>query len=153
MRSSACPDITAVPSAPAYIEGVINLRGRIVFVVDLRKRFGRSDITPNKKNRILVVELGDRILGLIVNSASEVLKIPPSEIEAPTGLFQEDGSQYVTGVGKLQGRLVLLLDLQKILKTGELAPWASSPGPPRPARSPAARFRLQNFLKRDTETP
>jgi purine-binding chemotaxis protein CheW len=122
------PEITAVPSAPDYIEGVINLRGRIVFVVDLRKRFGRADIAPNKKNRILVVELGDRIIGLIVNSASEVLRIPPSEIEAPTGLFQEDGSQFVTGVGKLDGRLVLLLDLQKILKSGELAPLSELSG-------------------------
>jgi purine-binding chemotaxis protein CheW len=114
------PEITAVPSAPAHIEGVINLRGRIVFVVDLRKRFGRSDITPSKKNRILVVELEERIIGLIVNSASEVLKIPPSEIETPAGLFQDDGPQFVTGVGKLKGRLVLMLDLQKILKGGEL---------------------------------
>lgn len=114
------PDITAVPNAPAHIEGVINLRGRIVFVVDLRKRFGRSDTAPNKKNRILIVGLEDRIIGLIVNSASEVLKIPPSEIEAPAGLFQEDGPQFITGVGKLNGRLVLLLDLRKILKGGEL---------------------------------
>jgi len=115
------PEITAVPSAPAHIEGVINLRGRIIFVVDLRKRFGRSNTAPSKKNRILVVEFEDRVIGLIVNSASEVLKIPPSEIESPAGLFQEDGSQCVTGVGKLEGRLVLLLDLQKILKGGELA--------------------------------
>jgi purine-binding chemotaxis protein CheW len=114
------PEITAVPSAPAYIEGVINLRGKIIPVVDLRKRFGETETQPSKKNRILVVELDGKLLGLIVNSASEVLKIPPSEIEAPNSFFQEGELSYVTGVGKHNGRLVLLLDLSKILKTGEL---------------------------------
>src|SRR5215467_7980899 len=76
------PEITAVPNAPETIEGVINLRGKIIPVMDLRKRFGNQQgIQPDKKNRILVVELDKRLLGLIVNSASEVIKIPPSEIE------------------------------------------------------------------------
>ena len=65
------------------IEGVINLRGKIIPVMDLRKRFGSTTIQSDKKNRILVVELESRLLGLIVSSASEVLKIPPSEIEPP----------------------------------------------------------------------
>lgn len=114
------PDITAVPNAPDYIEGVINLRGRIIPVVDLRKRFGETDIKPSKKNRIVVVEMDERLVGLIVHAASEVLKIPPSEIEAPHNLFQEGELDYVTGVGKLNGRLVILLDLRKVLKRGEL---------------------------------
>jgi purine-binding chemotaxis protein CheW len=114
------PEITAVPNAPDYIEGVINLRGRIIPVVDLRKRFGEPAPQTNKKNRIVVVEMEDRLVGLIVNSASEVLKIPPSEIEAPKNLFQEGELDYVTGVGKLSGRLVILLDLNKVLRRGEL---------------------------------
>jgi purine-binding chemotaxis protein CheW len=69
------PEITSVPNAPDYIEGVINLRGRIIPVVDLRKRFGQKSVETNKKNRIVVVELGSRAFGLIVNSASEVLRI------------------------------------------------------------------------------
>ena len=77
------PEITSVPNAPDTIEGVINLRGKIIPVMDLRKRFGHSEIQPDKKNRILVVELDNKLVGLIVNSASEVLKIPPSEIESP----------------------------------------------------------------------
>src|ERR1700722_11678898 len=83
------PEITSVPNAPEYIEGVINLRGRIIPVVDLRKRFGEKVVEASKKNRIVVVELETRAIGLIVNSASEVLKIPPSEIEAPHTVFQE----------------------------------------------------------------
>lgn len=114
------PEITSVPNAPEYIEGVINLRGRIIPVVDLRKRFGEKVIQASKKNRIVVVELETRTIGLIVNSASEVLKIPPSEIEAPHTVFQEGELNYITGVGKLRGRLVMLLDLGKILQRGEL---------------------------------
>ena len=113
------PEITSVPNAPEYIEGVINLRGRIIPVVDLRKRFGEK-VEASKKNRIVVVELETRAIGLIVNSASEVLKIPPSEIEAPHTVFQEGELNYITGVGKLRGRLVMLLDLSKILQRGEL---------------------------------
>ena len=81
------PDITAVPSAPETVEGVINLRGKIIPVMDLRKRFGQSDIRPDKKNRILVVELDNKLVGLIVNAASEVLKISPTEIEPPGAVF------------------------------------------------------------------
>jgi purine-binding chemotaxis protein CheW len=114
------PEITAVPNAPDYIEGVINLRGKIIPVMDLRKRFGIKNVEPNKKNRILVVELENKVVGLIVNSASEVLKIPPSDIEMPNTMFQEGELSYVTGVGKLKGRLVILLDIGKLLQRGEL---------------------------------
>jgi len=113
------PEITAVPSAPETVEGVINLRGKIIPVMDLRKRFGQSDIQPNKKNRILVVELENKLVGLIVNAASEVLKIAPSEIEAPGNLFAEGESSYITGVGKLKGRLIILLDIAKLLHRPE----------------------------------
>ena len=114
------PEITAVPNAPDYIEGVINLRGRIIPVVDLRKRFGEKSFEPDKKNRVVVVELERRAIGLIVNSASEVLRIAPSEIEQPHNVFQEGELDYITGVGKLKGRLVLLLDLHRVLQRGEL---------------------------------
>jgi purine-binding chemotaxis protein CheW len=114
------PEITSVPNAPDYIEGVINLRGRIIPVVDLRKRFGEKVIESSKRNRIVVVELESRCIGLIVNSASEVIKLPPSDIEAPHSVFQEGELNYITGVGKLRGRLVMMLDLSKILQRGEL---------------------------------
>src|SRR6202047_2165956 len=113
------PEITAVPNAPEMIEGVINLRGRIIPVMDLRKRFANFSDTSDKKNRILVVELDNKLLGLIVSSASEVLKIPPSEIEAPGSVFADGESGYVTGVGKLKGRLIILLDISKLLHLPE----------------------------------
>ena len=113
------PEITAVPSAPETVEGVINLRGKIIPVMDLRKRFGQTEIQPDKKNRILVVELEHKLVGLIVNAASEVLKISPSEIEPPGNLFTDGESGYVTGVGKLKGRLIILLDIAKLLQRPE----------------------------------
>src|SRR3954453_18870089 len=75
------PEITSVPDAPGYVQGVINLRGKIVSVIDLRRRFGEKETRPSKKNRILVAEAGGKLVGLIVDSASEVLKIPENEIE------------------------------------------------------------------------
>ncbi len=114
------PEITAVPEAPDCVEGVINLRGKIISVVDLRKRFGEKVIRPSKKNRILVAEVGDKRVGLIVDSASEVLKIAPDQVETPPNVFEDGELNYVTGVGKLKGRLIILIDLNKVLQRGVL---------------------------------
>lgn len=114
------PQITVVPNAQRHVEGVINLRGKIISVIDLRKRFGEVDTQNTKKNRIVVVELENRTVGLIVNAASEVLKIPPSDIEPPSSVFLNGEVDYVTGVGKLNNRLVILLDLNKLLSSGDL---------------------------------
>lgn len=109
------PEITAVPDAPDYMEGVINLRGKIVSVIDLRKRFGDNATTPTRRNRILVVEHKGRLCGLIVDSASEVLKIPASDVEPSTEVFHE-GLNSVTGLAKHQNRLIVLLDMDKLLE-------------------------------------
>jgi purine-binding chemotaxis protein CheW len=114
------PEITAVPDAPEYIEGVINLRGKIVSIIDLRKRFGEKQLTSDRKNRVMVVEVEKKLVGLIVDSASEVLKIPQGEVDIPPNVFEEGDLNYVTGVGKLKGRLIILIDLNKILQRGEL---------------------------------
>jgi purine-binding chemotaxis protein CheW len=114
------PDITAVPDAPEYLEGVINLRGKIVSVMDLRKRFGVKQATLKKGNRILVVEHAGRLAGLIVDSASEVVKIPSEDVEAPPAAFQEGGLNCVTGLGKVRGRLIVLLDMSKLLAPASL---------------------------------
>jgi purine-binding chemotaxis protein CheW len=114
------PEITSVPDSPGYVEGVINLRGKIVSVVDLRKRFGEKQILAHKKNRILVAEVENKMVGLIVDAASEVIKIPENEVDLPPSVFDEGELNYVTGVGKVQGRLIILIDLNKILQKGEL---------------------------------
>ena len=137
------PEVTAVPDAPDYIEGVINLRGRIVSIIDLRKRFGEPAGTGSK-NRILVAESRGKLVGLIVDSASEVLKIPAREVEPPPALLQEGTLNCVTGVGKLPGRLIILLDLERLLqRTAETAdPAAKAAGgaaTPESGRSAAAQ--------------
>ena len=116
------PEITAVPDAPQYMEGVINLRGKIVSVIDLRKRFGEEKAGEHRRNRILVVEHNGRLAGLIVDSASEVLKIPSAEIEAPPAVLQEGGLSCITGLGKYQGRLIMLLDMNKLLEFSGMGP-------------------------------
>lgn len=114
------PEITSVPDSPDYVEGVINLRGKIVSVIDLRKRFGEKEIVRNKKNRILVTDVEGKPVGLIVDAASEVLKLPETEVEPPPPVFDEKDVNYVTGLGKLHGRLIILIDLTKVLQKGEL---------------------------------
>jgi purine-binding chemotaxis protein CheW len=113
-------EITSVPDAPDYVEGVINLRGRIIPVIDLRKRFREPGIAPDKRNRILVAELEGRLVGLIVDAASEVLKLARGEIEPPPELLQENDLSYVTGLGKRNGKLIILVDVEKILSRSEL---------------------------------
>ena len=114
------PDITSVPDSPEFVEGVINLRGKIVSVVDLRKRFGETKIDPGKKNRVIVVESDGKLVGLIVDSASEVLRIPNVDIEPPPSALQSSDSSYVTGVGKLNNRLIILVDLKRVLQRSEV---------------------------------
>jgi purine-binding chemotaxis protein CheW len=109
------PEITAVPDAPEYMEGVMNLRGKIVSVIDLRKRLGEKKVSSSRRNRILVIEHKGRLVGLIVDSASEVLKIPASDIEESPTSLQKGGTNCVTGLGKYKGRLIVLLDMSKLL--------------------------------------
>ena len=132
------PEITAVPDAPDYMEGVINLRGKIVSVLDLRKRFGKSATPLHRRSRILVVEHKTRLAGMIVDEASEVLKIPASDIEPAPGMMLEGGLDCVTGLGKYQGRLIILLDVGKVLDFRQNAIPEKAPETPTATTSKAA---------------
>jgi purine-binding chemotaxis protein CheW len=137
------PEITAVPDSPDYVEGVINLRGKIVSVIDLRKRFGERVLERNKKNRILVTESDGKMVGLIVDAASEVLKIPENEVELPPPVFDQAEVNYVTGLGKMHGRLIILIDLSKVLQKSELrrpAEAADSAAPAAQGEAPSSRL-------------
>ncbi len=119
------PEITAVPDSPDFLEGVINLRGKIVSVLDLRKRFGKPATPFARRSRVLVVGHRGRLAGLIVDSASQVLRIPENDIESTPGMMQEGGLDCVTGFGKHNGRLVILLDIDRVL--GGHEPTKTSP--------------------------
>lgn len=114
------PDITPVPDTPDFVEGVVNLRGRIVPVVDMRRRVGIQSAERNRGNRILVLELAGKVVGLIVDSASDIIKISEEAIEPPPDIVSSIGAEYVTGVGKLEGKLIVLLDLTRLLSAEEM---------------------------------
>ena len=108
-------DITRVPNSPEFVSGVINLRGKVIPIIDLRKRFGFSPKESDRNTRIIVVELGDTVVGFVVDSVSEVLRIPKNITEPPPPIVAGIGSEYITAVAKLDNRLLILLDLERIL--------------------------------------
>ena len=113
-------DITKVPRAPEFVEGVINLRGKVIPIIDLRRRFGLSTRDHDKHTRIIVIEINNMIVGFVVDSVSEVLRIPASTVEPPPPVVAGLESEYISGVGKLHDRLLILLDLDKLLSHADL---------------------------------
>jgi purine-binding chemotaxis protein CheW len=111
--------ITRVPRAPKFVEGVINLRGKVIPVVDLRRRFGLPTAEHTRATRIVVVEIGDQVVGIIVDSVSEVLRINTSTVEPPSPVVAGIDSEYLHGIAKLPERLVILLDLDRVLARDE----------------------------------
>ena len=107
--------ITKVPKAPEFVEGVINLRGKVIPVIDLRRRFGLKSKTQDKYTRIIVIEINQMIVGFVVDSSSEVLRIPANTVEPPPPVVAGLESEYISGVGKLEDRLLILLDLDRLL--------------------------------------
>jgi purine-binding chemotaxis protein CheW len=111
--------VTTVPRAPIFVEGVINLRGKVIPVVDLRRRFGLPTADHTRATRIVVVEIGDQVVGMVVDSVSEVLRINTSTIEPPNPVVAGIDSEYLNGIAKLPDRLVILLDLDRVLAREE----------------------------------
>ena len=112
-------EITRIPNAPEFVEGVINLRGKIIPIVDLRKRLGFRSKEWDPRTRIIVVELDGLTIGFVVDSVSEVLRIPRDTIEPPPSIVSGIESDYIEGVGKTGERLLLLLELGNVLKEKE----------------------------------
>jgi purine-binding chemotaxis protein CheW len=108
-----------VPRAPSFVKGVINLRGRIIPVVDLRARFGMPEVEPTKETRIVVAESPSTRVGLIVDSVSEVLLVPTDAVEPTPAVAGGADAEYLRGIAKLGGRLVLLLELDGLFGVEE----------------------------------
>ena len=113
-------DITKVPRAPAFVEGVINLRGKVIPIIDLRKRFGLFSKPEDKDTRIIVIEINNIIVGFVVDAVSEVLRIPAGTVEPPPPVVAGVESDYINGVGKLKDRLLIMLDLDRILSSEDM---------------------------------
>jgi len=110
--------LTRVPNSPDFVDGVINLRGKVIPVVALRRRFGLEELAHDKQTRIVVVEVRGTVLGFIVDSVSEVLRIPKDTVEPPPRLGKVE-REYVSGVGKLDNRLLILLDVDRLMCDAE----------------------------------
>jgi purine-binding chemotaxis protein CheW len=111
--------ITRVPRAPAFVEGVINLRGKVIPVIDLRHRFHLPAAAHTRASRIVVVEIGDQVVGLVVDGVSEVLRVNTTLIEPPSPVVAGIDSEYLQGIARLPERLVVLLDLDRVLAREE----------------------------------
>jgi len=114
------PEVTGVPDAPDFFEGVINLRGKILPVVDLRKRLRLPSAERTKSSRVLVAENGGRVIGLLVDAVSEVRKLPAEAVEPPPEMIAAVGIEYITGVAKAGERLIVFLDMKKILSVEDM---------------------------------
>jgi purine-binding chemotaxis protein CheW len=108
-------EITQVPRAPEFVKGVINLRGRIIPVVDLKRKLALGDVVVGRSSRVVVVKLKERLIGLLVDGASQVLKVPVSCIEAAPEEVVDIDQSSIRGVAKLEKRLIILIDLARVL--------------------------------------
>ncbi|MFQ3574333.1 MAG: chemotaxis protein CheW, partial [Thermodesulfovibrionales bacterium] len=115
-------EITRVPNAPPYVEGVINLRGKVIPVVNLRSKFGLMEKEKDDRTRIMIMDIQGITMGLIVDSVSEVLRIPESIVEPTPPMASNISSEFIRGIAKLDERLIILLDMDRLLgKTDETA--------------------------------
>jgi purine-binding chemotaxis protein CheW len=106
---------TRVPGAPSFVAGIVQIRGRVVPVVDLRLRFGISPAEPTLDNRIVVGQLGERIVGLLVDSAREVVKIAPEQLKPPPPILNHQAGGYVKAVAQVGTRLMMLVDFARVI--------------------------------------
>ena len=107
--------ITSVPGAVGYIEGVINLRGKVLPVLDLKKRLGLKSTERTEESRIMVIDLAEGEAGVIVDAVTEVLRVSNTAIDPPSSMVSQGNSDYLRGIAKLEDRLIILLDLDRLL--------------------------------------
>jgi purine-binding chemotaxis protein CheW len=118
-------EITQVPQTEHYVEGIINLRGKVIPIIDLRKKFNMPEKEYDNRTRIVVVDVGNETVGLVVDSVSEVLRVPAGSLEETPKLISGEvtsysGTGYIKSIVKLEDRLLIYLDLGKIISTSNL---------------------------------
>jgi purine-binding chemotaxis protein CheW len=109
------PDVTIVPDMPRFVKGVMNLRGKIIPLMDLQERFGLTGVVSDASRRAVIAMFGDQFVGLVVHSVIGVVRIPTESIEALPATLPRVESEYISGVGKVAGKLVVLLNLDRML--------------------------------------
>ena len=126
-------EITKVPRTPEFVEGIINLRGKIIPVVDLRKRFSLPVTDETADNRIVVVDIDGQGIGMVVDAVAEVMRINSGSIEPPSEAIITQESDYLLGIAKLDDRLIILLDMNKLLLKEERKALAQTELTPEPS--------------------
>lgn len=116
------PNITKMPNTPSYIEGIINLRGKVIPIVSMRKRFGLMESENSSHTRIMVMDVGSGLTGLIVDAVSEVVRIHSSEIQPPPSMVRAGGigQEFITGVFNHADRLLIIMDSDRMFSEDEL---------------------------------
>ena len=112
-------EITRVPNSPAEVEGVINLRGKGIPVVDLRKKFDLAEKENDEQSRIMIMDIQGITMGLVVDSVSEVLRIPSNTVEPTPPMASNISAEFIKGIAKLEDRLIILLDMDRLLGRAE----------------------------------
>lgn len=108
-------EITPVPGAPGFVIGIINLRGNVVTVIDARRRFGLPEKEMDEASRVVIIESGSQVIGMVVDSVDEVVSLRPSEIETAPNVGNDESSKYIQGVTNQSGELLILVDLRKLI--------------------------------------
>ncbi|HBN15073.1 chemotaxis protein CheW [Pseudohongiella sp. SYSU M77423] len=114
-------DIAPVPGAPDYVMGIINIRGTVISVINTRRRFGLHDREPDDNTRIVILEIGKHVLGIVVDSVAEVVYLRGSEIETAPQVNKDETARFITGVCHREDQLLILVELDKLLTEEELA--------------------------------
>ncbi|WDV47717.1 chemotaxis protein CheW [Clostridiaceae bacterium M8S5] len=109
-------DFTRVPNSQNYVKGIINLRGDVVPVVDLRVRFSMESKINKENSRIIIIKYEELVVGLIVDSSSEVIRLDANEIDAPPNIGTSKEYDFVSGIGKKDNRMIMILDVKKVLE-------------------------------------
>ena len=113
-------EITTVPQTPDYMKGVINLRGKVIPIIDLRLKFSMAEEEHTQETCIIVVEVGSAQVGIIVDSVSEVTDIKGEDIEDAPNFGQEIDTNFIMGLGKVKDKIIILLDIEKVLTAEDL---------------------------------
>lgn len=121
-------EITAVPQTPPFVKGVINLRGKVIPVIDLRRKFDMEEIAHTQETCVIVVDVSGTLMGIIVDTVREVLNIPEEHIEAPPKFGSKVRTDFILGMGKVDGKVKILLDIEKVLTSEELVLVANAVG-------------------------
>jgi purine-binding chemotaxis protein CheW len=126
-------EITWLPKAPTFVKGIINLRGDVIPIIDLRDKFGLESRENTAATRVIVVEVDGRLMGMVVDSASQVVRIPADQIDPPPPVLGGSSREFITGVGKLDDKLIILLNADAILTIEELVALGSLDAAAEPA--------------------